>query len=345
MNDDIFKRLAEDVAREVPELRGVMDQVKAGSLSESEGLQQMVAVCLKNPKTAQALMVTSQKALATPRPENLPTVRQEDLVFHSGVGLPQLHPLMQAAIIERLQFDGDIPEMRTGPLDSEASPAVSVDTLARNPAALGQMLRQASADMAGKVGAFRQNLLAQHDQSGALMRLDPEQRLALLEEIQGADHPEYLRGQVPAPVAMTVPDGETLALMPLDERQQNTWQFLSTTQGRRSALQSIEKTITVALGKAGHKVTLLTGRASLDLTLVAEPFWSISIDGPRSMQPEFSPIDTAALALYRGILDAVQGSDTEVILEVTEAMFRVGWPGWRARAYVSGLKKPQLTEY
>lgn len=336
MNDDLFKRLAEDVARDVPELRGIMDQVKAGTLSESEGLQQMVAACLKNPETARLLMQTSQKALAPLRdrePGRL-AVQPGDMVFNSGVGLPQLHPLAQAAIIERLQFDGDIPEWRTGPLGAEGTPALSVATAARNPAAIGQMLRQASADMSNQIGAFQQGLLAQHEQ--ALVRLDPERRMALIEEIQETDHPAYQRGQVPAPAETPLPSGEMLALMPRNEQQQNTWQFLSTTQGRRSALQTLEDLLKTGLQKEGFKPTVRPASSDEDenSTLVASHTWTIGIDGPRAMQANFSPLDTAAGSLLRGLLDGWDHWGGPVTLEVFQVMAGAREAGWGARLYV-----------
>ena len=71
----------------------------------------------------------------------------EDLIFQPFEDRPDykmLHPLLMGMIVELLQYDGDIPELRTGALPAGGSPAVPVKTVARNPVVIGAMLRTAS---------------------------------------------------------------------------------------------------------------------------------------------------------------------------------------------------------
>jgi len=187
--------------------------------------------------------------------------------------------------------------------------------------------------MSNRIGAFQQGLLGHHE--AALAQLDPEQRMALLEDIQGTDHPQYRRGEIPAPVEAPLPSGAMLALMPLSERQQNTWQFLSTTQGRRSALHTLEGLIKEGLRKEGFSPTVRpasTGEDS-EMTLVASHTWTIGIDGPRALQSEFSPIDTAAGSLLRGLLDGWDHQGGPITLEVSQTMTGAREAGWGARLY------------
>lgn len=78
-----------------------------------------------------------------------------------GVGLPQVDPNWQAALIERLQFDGDVPEFRTGRLktDKGQRAAVPVETESMNPLVVGKQLEDAS----DQVTAEAQRLLEDTD--------------------------------------------------------------------------------------------------------------------------------------------------------------------------------------
>jgi hypothetical protein len=82
-----------------------------------------------------------------------------DVVPHPTYGL-RINPLTEAALAERLQFDEDIPELRTAPPDENTIPAVPI----RNPdgilsqVMLGLMLEQAKEDVIGRIKAVRENL-------------------------------------------------------------------------------------------------------------------------------------------------------------------------------------------
>ncbi|MFA6235210.1 MAG: hypothetical protein WC824_13630, partial [Bacteroidota bacterium] len=73
-------------------------------------------------------------------------------------GIPRLNPLYEAQLVERAQFDGDIPELRTGPLPEDVLPAVSVETEAHSPVAIGEMLRIAALDVQEDVLSHQRKL-------------------------------------------------------------------------------------------------------------------------------------------------------------------------------------------
>jgi len=343
---EALQKLLDQLSKESPELREVLDHAKEGRIDEAQAMASMMEIALSDPKLAartqamagRALMPLREAAVVDPE-----SPAGTGALFDSGVGLPQLNPLYEAALIERAQFDEDIPELRTGPMPAGAKPAVSVDTDARNPVALGQMLREASDQVGKKVAERRQKHLEAVSRIAEGLPLDnivgDLEKLAedvkdkgALVAAQGSaatDPAVYRRGKTPAPVKVARPKGSALALLSPEDRRKNAWKFLSTTQGRRTAVGTITALVLEQLQDAGLDVE--PGRVE-DKEGSTKYLWSVQLGEEGATQSSFSFIDVAARALGHGLLRQIEGTADSFILMVEPhnnlADHEVGWVAW-----------------
>ena len=266
----------------------------------------------------------------------------EDLIFQPFEDRPDyqmLHPLLMGMIVELLQFDGDVPELRTGKLPEGGSPAVPVKTMARNPVMIGAMLRRASEEVAFELGA------AQEEHDGNLGRLietvgDAAEHavtgLVRQETGRGIAVPGYGPGQKAQIREVEAPSGSSLARMPFAERQELAHKALTSTQGRRTAVPVISSLILDTLHEEGY-TALRTGKGKDALT---EAEWCVQIDGGQGERnPNFNFIDVAARSLAAKLRNGLVGKAGRLthlklcvapVNAVTER--RVGW---RATVYES----------
>lgn len=343
---DSLNNLINRIADEYPNLKAIMDQAKAGDITEAEAMNQMMAVVQTDPAIGKRLQEVAMEALAPLRdPMGERKVNTHGgAIMDRGRGLPRLNPLMEAALIERAQFDGDMPELRTGPLPPGMMPSVSVETGAKDPAMIGLMLGTASEMVHGEVqtAEFDRLLLvekvAKGDTAALVAKVGKDLALADTQDdidriLSGkhpiTDAPSYKRGQVPAPIKVGQPTGSEMVLMTESERRTHAWAFLSTTQGRRSAVATIQDMVLGLLTKDGFEVVVRP--ASGQQVVLAAHSWVVSLDGAGSLQPSFNVIGTAAQSIRAGILREIGERRGKVILEVssvnTVSDRRVGWAG------------------
>lgn len=249
-----------------PDLANILDQAKAGEIDEATAMRWLMETVQGDKDLAAKLNNMAMVSLAPLRDEDVP---QQMFVPRGGHGQPRLNPLFEAALVERAQFDGDIPELRTGDIAAGTLPAVPVKTTARNPVAIGAMVNKAAAqvqkDLTARTAARRQlaeavaagdpNALAVIQQHGALVASSMTD--AIVQGTAADDPAGYRRGQAPQLMAVQRPRGSTLAKMSDAERHEMAWRFLSTTQGRRSAVDTIRDLVVIQLGNKG-----LAGRRS-----------------------------------------------------------------------------------
>lgn len=336
--------LIEGLAEEAPELMAILNSAKGGELTEPEAMAELLKAVQQTPDLAVKMMTLAKTAFRpTQDPTGLvprvPTDLKEigDEAFFSGVGLPQLNPLVEAALAERLQFDGDIPELRHGPMPPGVSPAVSAVTKARSPVAIGATMDKAAKQVRKKLDE------ADKRKAKALERVAEAKALvgvtdageALARMAYGSadtDLVEYRRGEVPAPVKAKTPTGKALARMSEDQQKEHAWRFLSTTQGRRTALETLRDLITGSLIEAGVPVV----QREYDLKTKTPPLafheWKVNMSGAGSMQPAFNMIDTAAKAISHSLSKRALREDSlpdplylEVIPVNTVDIRSVGW--------------------
>jgi|APSaa5957512622_1039677.scaffolds.fasta_scaffold10655_3 hypothetical protein len=335
----VLKQFATQVASEFPELRQILDDAKDGTISEVDALREMTEIMMGNEELGHRFATTAMAALTPLRAGDEPLpLDHKGLILHKERGLPRLDPLVEGRLIERAQFDGDMPELRTGGKPRNAKPAVPIDTTVRNPAALGRMLSQASDEVAEEIAAAepkRQKLIGDAATEalieGASTALaEREKRNQLLDgKSDIVDVPSYRRGEVPAPRVVVKPSGSALLAMTPDECKQSTWKFLSTTQGRISAVKGIHELIEPKLKAAGF--TVVTLKSGAEVVVLASHSWTVGIDGPGATKPAFSLVDTAAASIAKRLVDEMKSRKGAVVLEVvavnTADIRQVGWAG------------------
>jgi len=332
----VFQDIIAQLGRDFPQLMEVMDQAKSGELGEEQAMQLMLGILNEYPdlqarfdalvgEATELLREEGSTELALPEEPG-----KGSMVFDSGVGGPRLNPLYEAALLERAQFDGDIPELRTGPLPEEAKPAVPVSTKARNPVALGYMLEEASEEVGAEVRESRRQLAAEVESlAGDAGTLVVKRGTDLVDKARGSsetDPKSYRRGELPALIKVDRPSGGKLSVLSPEESKQLAWKFLSSTQGRRSATETIAQMVGDSLRDGGYGVK--REAVPPGMKVLAHASWEVSLGGPRSTQAAFSVIDVAAKALVISLTEQVEKRDAlwlEVIPINTVDVRSVGW--------------------
>jgi len=331
--------LIDEVLNIAPEFQSVLDQAKAGDITEFEAILQLMEIASSDVNLHAKLTNLAEDKFQPPLGETAITTPEPSpsLLFEKEYGLPQLNPLYQGAIMERLQFDSDIPELRSGPMPPEGRPAIPVTTTARSAVSIGADLERAEEVTIDKIDANRKRLAETLEQefleirgeSGALVPYDRAEQVIAKYDNANYDIPEYRRGGLPAPIRVAPHTGSELAKMSDYDRQQYTWKFLSTTHGRRSAEPVISDLILGELNSDGY-VVQLTDQKTLPEPLVSSD-WSIAIDGGSSTQSNFAIIDVAAKSLTRKIKNHLSDAYKGKALTMKVSAFdmyadrRVGW--------------------
>jgi len=311
--DDALRDLSAQLGALAPEFQAILDSAKSGDLTEAEAMALTVDFIQRHPDMVSKIEQLAETTLAPLRQET----PGDGLVVGppSGIGLPRLDPLYEAHIQERVQFDGDAPELRFGALPRSATPAVPVDTTARDPVAVGWMLEEASQEVAaemlqieeGRINEVRAMLGDATEEEAALVFQDPA-NLALLVRDTLPDPVGYERGKVPVARKVSEPEGWGLLALTPEQRQQLAWQTLSTTQGRRSMVKVIRDLLADGLRNDGYDITVCEGelrRVKPD-EVVAYAEWATSLAGPNSTQASFAFVDVA----YRALLHKLEESSS-----------------------------------
>jgi hypothetical protein len=308
---EVLVSLEQELIREHPELAEIIQSARSHDVSVRDAIREIWLKAAQDPELASKTEETLLRAFgvesATTSLAQIPDREQmlerwgfndEDLVYQP---IPDkqvfaLHPVLMGLIVELLQFDGDVPELRTGKLPEGGSPAVPVATVSRDPVLIGAMLKQASREVAGELEAAQEahnlKLAAAIDVLGgttpsvsAIVRRETE---------RGIGVPGYLPGHRAAMRTVATPTAGELAALPFEERQELAHKTLTSTQGRRSATPVIESLVLQTLHDLGYTGII----AGDDGTLCVEVDWTTSIDGSkRELNPRFNFIDVAARSL------------------------------------------------
>jgi len=316
--------------QEFPEIKETLEKATNGDMSEGEAMASLLSIVQKT-SSADRISEIAMTSLATLREEDLEdSSARDDMSFQTSTGVPTVNPLYHAALAERLQFDEDIPEYRTGPIDENTVPAVPVDSNARNPVALGHMLQQVSEDTSKRLVAHRKEQMAlleagSEETRNELVKTDED--LVSLMEL-----PTYRRGELPVAVATEAPSGASLALMTVQECKEKAWKFFSTTQGRRSAINTVTNIVKDRLGASGFAIEVCAFDPTKEVDILAHHEWSAGIFGKEnSIQSSFAVVDNAAAAISESLLaemanlDATENVWLEVVPVNTVDIRQVGW--------------------
>jgi len=362
---EAIRRMTERLKELSPELGDLIatEQILAGS--EDEHMAKIMSLVTDNPELGKKIEEIAAEEFHDLRTQSLdePEVKEaitalktmpdrqdaisqfgmteEDLVFWpKGTLLPQLHPLVQAAIAERLQFDGDIPELRTGSMPLDTMPAVPVQTTARSPVAIGAQLEQAAAEVkaelgqaqlekAGQIEVLHRQLASKPereawDSAGSLVKQDAQQEITRVTEGR-VGVPGYEAGKAPA--LRKVEEPCNLATISPEKAKEYAFKTLASTQGRKSAAPVIESLIQTDLNARGYVVTTAAWTSTQPLACAE---WCQQIDGGKEgTQANFSYIDVAAKVIVARLHAELAGSVENLVLQVrpvnTVQDRRVGW--------------------
>jgi len=339
--ESILQALTEQLQDASPELKEILVELRAGTCDEVTALARMMALMQDDPALSGVVEKLAFDAFAPLRDDgpaeptalaeiDLGPVDPGDIIFDQGTGLPRLNPLYEARLAERLQFDGDIPELRTGALPDGGTPAVPVETTATNPVAVGMMLGKASDEVAGEI----KHLTAHHAEVIEDMMGDST-GTELTTTMKGVpvlapDPTGYQKGQTPALRKVEAPTGADLALLSPEQKQMAAWKAVSTTQGRRSMKTALVSMLKNGLDNAGYDVDVHYGPPKVvdEVPVYAE--WTVDISGTSSTQPSFAFVDVAAKSLLRRLEEQLEESPVadpvmEVITIDTVDVRKVGW--------------------
>lgn len=263
----------------------------------------------------------------------------EDLIFQPFEDRPDykmLHPLLMGMIVELLQFDGDVPELRTGALPEGGTPAVPVRTTSRNPVVVGAMLRTASEEVALELNAAQED--RQNKVAGMLDAMSeggaPVTGIVRQETERGVAVPGYAPGQRAAIREVKAPTTDALIQFSFEDKQELAHKALTSTQGRRSVVPVIQEMILNSLKADGYRGLRAGDPVKVETSNILGDFeWAMQIDGGRSERnPNFNFIDTAAASLTAKLRRQLQGQASRytqhylVVLPInTVSERRVGW--------------------
>lgn len=279
-----------------PQLEEIRRQVREGTLTKHEVLTKIRELAALVPTTDRTELLEQW------------SLTEEDLVYVPGPNrTPQLHPALQGLIAERLQFDGDVPELRTGALLAGGTPAVPVQTTARNPVVIGAMLRTAQQEVQQELAqahAKQQAALEDSFERGGSLAI-PDVLGSLPANIEG-----YEVGKAPS---LRVVEEPTTFALSFAEKQELFTKALTSTQGRKSAVPALAELLRSQLAENGIEVQL--GGKPKPSPSHRHAQWTIEIFGTKGeMNPRFSYLDVAARSLVRQLIRGEQPMGVDPVL-------------------------------
>lgn len=307
MTDEETREFVKQALQEMPELHSLIDLAKQEQWKPERVYQHLQEIFSK---------------LQEHPPLNLEPELEDSSIMQKERGLDRLNPLLEAGLIERAQFDGDIPELRTGPAPIGVSPAVSVETSSTNPTLIGMMLCEASE-------RIKQDLLLLENPEEEISK---EVALMILAGEEGRpDPPSYKRGELAKVSDIKTPSGSSLLHLTPKERKAMSWGFISTTQGRRSAVDTIERLLKSFMRRHDMNPQKIQGPTQT----VYETEWSMTLSSAENTQENFDVIRSASYTLARKALDFLRTHSGEFDIEILSLnAYRDRLVGWVCRVKV-----------
>ncbi|MBD3260612.1 MAG: hypothetical protein GF334_02875 [Candidatus Altiarchaeales archaeon] len=286
-----LKHLSSLLLENSEELRDSLEEFKKGSISDEEFttlVEEIVQTRVSSLDTAKVKEIQESGFHSLQRMREQEDFDPKNLLMgNEKTGPKSLHPLYSALLAERLQFDGDAPELRTGPLPPGARPAPSVGTSARSPVAIGAQLEKASEKVLGLISEGVRAALGEDPDEGQLAVLPAS-----------VDPPEYRRGSVPVPIEAEDVTGSSLAAVDGDLSKSFAWKAISTTQGRKSVVDVIRSLVMNSLDPGKFFPVDSEGQE------VRESFpWTFQMSHEGALQSNFCFVDTCAGYFIRCMKD------------------------------------------
>ncbi len=290
--------------RKIPQGNEILNKLKCGDLSPDQAVQELFAVMQREGLLEDAL-IQSQK-LAQSTDNKIDTLLP--VVFDSRTGKDVVNPLWEAALAERISLDGDVPELRHGPLPPEGKPAVPVFLEdCTNPVMVGVMLEQASKQVQALLTQaqeehfdfVRKTLILTEKrarETGAEVERSLEVARNMLPPVP-TGVAGYLAGQKPDLYPVALPSGSEILTLSDEQAQHYSHLALSTTQGRVSLCNPIEIKLAQSLEQRGLKVS----RGQV-LNPIAKGLWVVASYGAGDFSPRFNYVDSAISAIRDNLL-------------------------------------------
>jgi hypothetical protein len=288
---------------ESPKGAQVFVDLKAGTLTIDQAVSALVNIA-REEDLVDELLEASQ-TMTDLVPDSMSPQGLQDsgrpVMMETSTGIPQLNPLLEASIAERASLDGDVPELRHGPLPEEGMPAVPVVTTSRDPVAIGLMLERASNEVEALLLDAREdhqtlcNRLLEDARATALAEgRDVTTALELTKEklpLAPVGVEGYQAASVPALRSVPPPSPKVLAVMNPSVRRVAIYRTLATTQGRVSATSVIEQGVREALADSG--IPLAPGKPDASNPWTWNTAWATLVYGPEDLSDNFNPIQNA----------------------------------------------------
>lgn len=298
-----LKNLSDWVEQSSPEAAEILGKLRQGELSPEEATLRLAKTVSEN-----------QEMFSQAAHEFLAPLREggdgPPRTYSPKPGIESLNPALEASLMERAQFDGDVPEHRTGVLAEGVMPAVAVETTSLDPVVIGWQLEQASQEVQNRINQ------ALEERSTSLVPV---------KEVTGVVG--YEAGKEPEALSIPCPDMTEVSTWGTRAQQEYAWATLSTTQGRRSAAAPLLGKVVEILQQDGFDVAGVRGTVS-----DSHAQWISNIPYQGNIQPKYAYLEVAAQRLASDLAGSIRNrglSDAplKVVLATVDdvAHRRVGW--------------------
>lgn len=292
-----------------PAGKEILERAKTGEISPEQASLEL----------GRLLSPTSLEKLSAQAFEIFSKVGDRPITMTTSTGLTQLNPVYEAAILERVFLDGDVPELRTGPPPRDNfSPAAPVLTNSLDPIQVGWMLKSKS-----------EEILAKFKEADKLLETKNFE-LARVEEERTRSVPGYEIGKLPGLAVVETPTLEELTALSPTQRRDLSYRVISTTQGRVSICRPLAKQIARNLREMGWNIQIGSPQGQPTLSHA----WTMNLYGAEDLNDGVNYIHTAESALTRSIESKLTSSKDfsraqNLLLEITPyngiSERRFGW--------------------
>lgn len=347
---DVIATITERISEDFPEIREILDKAQRGDLSEEQALGEMMIFTQKNPaianKIAEIFMENAKDSTELEDDDEVflmarqgaKEVSEKKSVFdtvwedRSEQGQrARFNPQYESYLAERLQFDKDIPELRTLPMDKGVMPAVDVIATSPNLAVVGDQLKRASSQVRAEQDTLEEEYTKQLSDkltSGTeITKTSTELDRSQIPQPKG-----YESGKLPVARDISEMSSDELICLSEDIRRENIWEVISTTQGRRSMGGVLAQIIKEKLEDHNIKVKIDPNGTGKVMSMA---HWTMTIKGAKELQDNFSFIETCAYSLaYNLIRNMKEDYDPnlEYSLHITTINeYSIREIGWGAR--------------
>jgi hypothetical protein len=229
-------------------------------------------------------------------PVKIPIQEPIPLTMETDEGIPMLNPLVEAAIAELASIDGDVPQLRTGPLPKGATPAVPIETSVADPVMVGMMLQQAATRIqeAIQIAVKEHKKISQEMLTGGALEASRPMP-PVPTGVEG-----YEAGRAAVPMRVEKPTQAAVAALTPSERRSAARRALATTQGRTSLCPVVGQLIIGKLAVLG-----IDARPGSVREGAFTARWAVHTWADDEIQAAFSPLESASAAIASKIHAAI----------------------------------------